>query len=131
MDRFSVEPSDEGACYAWLVSLLHPDGLACPRCRTRDGLGVHRRHRDPVLDYQCVACGRVFNAWTGTPLGKTHRRPSQILYILKGMLRKSSTAQLARDLGCQRAQLRTLMRRLVPLARTLAKATGDRGTSFC
>ena len=37
-------------------------GLACPRCGAADRLGVHRRHRDPVLDYQCGHCGRVFNA---------------------------------------------------------------------
>src|SRR5262249_26357253 len=87
------------------------------------GLGVHRRRRDPVLDYQCSSCGRVFNAWTGTPLEKTHRRPSQILEILRGILLRTSTAQMARDLKCQRAQLLTLRRRLEPLARALRGRT--------
>lgn len=70
---------DEDACYGKLVELLHPDGLACPRCGLRQRLGVHYRHRAPVQDFQCGACGRVFNAWTGTILRGTHRRPSQIL----------------------------------------------------
>jgi transposase-like protein len=125
MDVLRVDLSDEGACYAKLLELLHPNGLTCPRCRARDGLGVHRRRRSPVLDYQCAACGRVFNAWTGTPLEKTHRRPSHILKILRGILLKTPTAQLARELQCQRAQLLALRRRLEPLARALAEAAGS------
>lgn len=43
---------DEQACYDFLVHLLHPGGLVCPGCG--DGgehRTVHRRVRDPVLDY--------------------------------------------------------------------------------
>ena len=76
MDFPLIDYMDEDACYRKLVELLHPDGLACPACGQRQRLGVHRRHREPVLDYQCGDCGRVFNAWTGTVLQGTHRRPS-------------------------------------------------------
>jgi hypothetical protein len=45
---FSLSDSlDEGACYTQLVELLHPDGLACPRCGERQHLGIHRCHRAP------------------------------------------------------------------------------------
>jgi transposase-like protein len=54
---------DPEACYRKRVDLLHPRGLTCPRCGNRDRLGVHRRHRAPVLDYRCPDCGRVFNAF--------------------------------------------------------------------
>jgi transposase-like protein len=111
--------SDEMSCYRILVEALHPDGLRCPRCGSSGGLGVHRRHREPVLDYQCRLCHRVFNAWTGTPLEKTHRRPSEIQRILWAIARGTPTAQLARELQCQRAQLLALRRRLVPLAQAL------------
>src|SRR5262249_9427888 len=70
---------DEGACSRRLVALLHPNGLACPRCGRGQHLGVHSRHREPVLEYQCGDCGRVFNAWTGTTLQGTHRPPREIL----------------------------------------------------
>src|SRR5260370_13393573 len=66
---------DEQACYDWLVSRLYPRGLACPQCGRKRGLGVHRRHRAPVLDYQCPRCGAVFNAFTGTALAGTHPPP--------------------------------------------------------
>jgi hypothetical protein len=53
MDVSIAEFLDEDACYQKIVAILHPDGLACPRCRSRDGFRVHRRTRDPVLDYRC------------------------------------------------------------------------------
>jgi transposase-like protein len=114
---------DEPACYRWLLRLLHPDGLACPRCGARAGLTVHRRHRDPAIDYRCKGCRRVFNALTATPLHKTHRRPSRIVLILRGAAQGVSTARLARELGCSRPHLLEL--RHAMQARALAAADGS------
>ena len=75
-------------------------------------LGVHRRHRAPVLDYQCAACGRVFNAYTGTSLQGTHRRPGELLLILHGVATGVPTARMARELGCDRGRLLGLRHRL-------------------
>ena len=98
MDFPIAELMDEYACYAKLLSWLLPDGLACPRCGARDGLGVHRHHRAPVLDYRCTACKRVFNIFTGTPLQGTQRRPVAPVLILRGCAQGASTARLAREL---------------------------------
>ena len=117
MDFALIDYLDEDACYRRLVALLHPDGLACPRCGGRERLGVHHRHRAPVLDYQCGACGRVFNAWTGTLLQGTHRRPSQLLLILHGVAKGRPTAEMARELGCDRKHLLGLRHRLQEHAR--------------
>jgi transposase-like protein len=102
---------DEGACYARLVEALHPDGLACPRCGG-DRLGVHRRHRDPVIDYRCRDCRRVFNIFTGTALQGTSRRPSELIQILRGIAQGAPTARLARELGCDRMKLLELRHKL-------------------
>lgn len=117
MDFSLIDYLDEAACYAKLVALLHPDGLACPHCDEGRRLGIHRRHRDPVLDYQCGACGRVFNAWTATALEGTHRRPSQVLMILHGIAKGTPTAQMARELRCDRRHLLQLRHRLQEHAR--------------
>src|SRR3954467_676938 len=112
MDFSFIDYLDEGACSTKLVGRLHPAALACPHCGEGRRLGIHRRHRDPVLDSQCGACGRVFNAWTGTALEGTHRRPAQILWILRGITQATPTAQMARELGCDRRWLLALRHRL-------------------
>ena len=123
MDFPIAEYMDEHACYGKLVAVLHPGGLACPRCGADDRLKVHRRHRDPVLDYRCDSCGRVFNAFTGTEFHKTHRRPSEILLILRGIAQGTSTARLARELKRHRPHLPRLRHRLQALAMKAADSS--------
>ena len=103
---------DEAACYIKLVGWLHPDGLTCPRCRKGDRLHVHRRHRAPVLDYRCGHCRRVFNAFTATILHGTRRRPGELALIVRGFAQGVPTAQLARELDCDRSELLNLRHRL-------------------
>jgi transposase len=110
MDFPLTDLMDQDACYLKLLGLLHPDGLACPNCKTDDHLRVHRRHRAPVLDYRCTACGRVFNTFTATSLAGTHRTPAEIMLILRGFAQGVPTAQLARELGCDRKHLLELRR---------------------
>lgn len=102
---------DEDACYARLVEILHPDGLACPRCGG-DHHGVHRRYRVPIIDYRCRDCRCVFNAFTGTALHKTSRPPSALVLILRGIAQGVPTARLARELGCDRMKLLALRHKL-------------------
>jgi len=96
---------DEDACFRFLLDLFHPKGLLCPRCQAQDGFTTQRYFREPVLDYRCTACGRVFNAWTGTVFQGTHYRPSTLILIIRGFAQGVSTAQLARELGCSRRNL--------------------------
>ena len=103
---------DESACYDFLVDLLHPDGLACPRCGDHDHLKVHRRDRAPILAYRCTACRRIFTAFTGTVLQGTKRRPIELVLILRGIAQGASTARLARELGCSRPELLGFRHRL-------------------
>ena len=111
MDFPLIGLMDEGACYARLVEALHPDGLACPRCGG-DRLGVHRRHREPIIDYRCRDCRRVFNAFTGTALQGTSRRASALVLIVRGIAQGATTARLARELGCDRMKLLELRHKL-------------------
>src|SRR5262249_55279006 len=89
---------DEQACSERLVGWLHPDGMTCPRCHQPDRMVVHRRGRDPVLDFRCGHCHRVFNAFTGTALHGIKRRPRELVLIIRGFAQGVPTAQLAREL---------------------------------
>jgi hypothetical protein len=111
MDFPITDLLDEQACYDWLGARLYPRGLACPDCGRKRGRGVHRRHRAPVLDYQCPRCGAVFNAFPDTALAGTHCRPSELALILRGIARGEPTARLARELGCSRRHLLDLRHR--------------------
>lgn len=111
MDFPLTDLMDQDACYAKLIEALHPDGLACPRCGG-DRFGVHRRHREPILDYRCRDCGRVFNAFTGTALQKTGRSPASLVLILRGIAQGVPTARLARELDCDRMKLLQLRHKL-------------------
>jgi transposase-like protein len=112
MDFPITDLIDEDACYAKLAQWLHPDGLACPRCRQADRIRFHRSRRAPVLDYRCGHCGRVFNAFTGTILHGTRRRPSELALIVRGFAQGVPTAQLARELECDRSELLELRHQL-------------------
>jgi transposase-like protein len=116
MDFPIAELMDEQACYDQIVAWLHPDGLACPRCGGRDTFRLHRRDRAPILDYRCAACRGVFNAFTGTALQGTKRRPVALLLILRGFAQGVSTAQLARELECDRLELLKFRHKLQDLA---------------
>jgi transposase-like protein len=116
MDFPITELMDTDACYAVLVGWLHPDGFACPRCRKGDRMRVHKARRPPLLDYRCGHCGRVFNAFTGTALHGLKRGPVQLVLILRGIAQGVPTAQLARELECDRSELMNLRRRLQDLA---------------
>lgn len=105
MDFPIADRMDEDACYVKLLKWLHTRGLACPRCGACDDLGVHRRHRSPILDFRCKACRRVFNAFTGTALHGTKRRPVELVLIVLGFSQGVPTAQLARELDCDRSEL--------------------------
>jgi len=121
MDFPLIEFLDQDACYRKLIDLLHPGGLACPRCAARDGLTIHRHRKgSPVIDHRCKRCKRVFNLFTDTAWQGTPRTPAAILAILRGVAAGTSTAQLARELGCSRPRLLELRHTLQ--ARALAAA---------
>jgi transposase-like protein len=117
----AIDDKDEAACYAVLLGIVRPDELVCPRCQAREGLHVHRRRRAPVLDYQCASCGRVFNAWTGTALEGTHYRPTVLIKLIRAILERRSTAELARELRCQRSRLQCCRWRLTTVVREWAR----------
>src|SRR4051794_28316117 len=99
MDSPITDLMDEQACYDSLVGWLHPDGSACPRRHGADRMVVHRRGRDPVLDFRSGRRERVFNAFTGTALHGAKRRPRELALIIRGFAQGVPTAQLARELG--------------------------------
>ncbi len=108
---------DEPACYEYLLSILHPQGLHCPQGHSLPaGQGAHDRHRAPIVDYRCKTCGAVFNLFTNTSWSKTRYSCATIVLILRGIAQGVPTAHLAGEVGIDRAHLlehRHEMQRLI------------------
>ncbi len=97
---------DEQACYEYLLSVLHPNGLHCPQGHPLPAAqGAHDRHRAPIVDYRCKTCGAVFNLFTNTHWSKTRYSCATIVLILRGVAQGVPTAHLAQELGLDRAHL--------------------------
>ena len=96
---------DEQKCHDFLLNLLHPQGLACPRCTAPvPQARVHRRDRAPILQYQC-RCGRIYNLFTRTIWQGTHHSCATIIEIMRGITQGKPTLKLAAELGVDRKHL--------------------------
>src|SRR5215203_6142067 len=87
----------EGSCRARLEELRWPDGVACPRCESKNVASVEDRHQ-----YQCRSCRYQFSVTAGTifhdshlPLWKWFLAVYLIIESKKGI----SANQLKRTLG--------------------------------
>jgi transposase-like protein len=105
-----TEPLDDSICLPWLERHLHPDGLSCPRCGSRERRLFRRQAHFPA--YRCRGCEGYHTLLTGTVFAKTHQRPATLVPLLRGMARGEPTARLAREAGMPRKQLQTLRYRV-------------------
>ena len=61
-----IQLMDMQKCYDFLCTILHPEGLSCPKCQCSvQDSKVHRRDRAPVLSYKCTN-GHFYNLFTKT-----------------------------------------------------------------
>jgi transposase-like protein len=103
MDFPIIDLMDQDTCYQKRMDLLHPEGLACPRCGAREGLKVHRHPPDsPVIGDRCQGCRRAFNLFTATAWQGAHKSPATTLLILRGIAAGTPTAKPARELDIRR-----------------------------
>ncbi|MFE1570952.1 IS1595 family transposase [Comamonas odontotermitis] len=82
-----------------IQSRLEGDAHQCPHCA---GTELYRHGQAHGLPrYRCVACGKTFNALTGTPLARL-RLKSKWLDYLQCMLQSQTIRQAARTTGVHR-----------------------------
>ena len=112
MDFPITDLMDEDACYAKLVDLAPPRRPGLPALRGTRPPGRPPPPPRPGPRLPLRPCRRVFNAFTGTALQGTRRRPAELVLILRGIAQGVPTARLARELGCDRKQLLELRHRL-------------------
>lgn len=100
---------DEQASTIWLERHLHPQGLRCPRCQSKDS---RIARRGTFNGYRCKACDRYFTLLSGTIFKKTRQKPSKLVVILRGIAKGETTARLARELVISRKHMHKLRHRV-------------------
>jgi transposase-like protein len=100
------ELMDEQACYDFLLSVLHPEGLHCCNGHALPAnQAPHDRHRAPIMDYRCRQCGSVYNIFSNTIWSKSHYSCSKIVLIVRGIAQGVPTKHLAEELEIDRSHL--------------------------
>jgi transposase-like protein len=108
----------------WLASIAHPDecialieqaaqGRPCPRC------GCGRAHRcgkaSGLQRFRCLACGRSYNALTGTLLARLRKKERWLPY-LQCVLESRTVRDAARVTGVHRTTSFRWRHRFIPAA---------------
>lgn len=108
---------DEQACYIYLQSILHPDGMTCPNGHPLPpDQAPHDRKRAPICKYRCRVCGAVYNLFTGTVWSGTHYSCATIVLVLRGFAQGIPTMQLAEELELDYSTLHDRRHRIQCLA---------------
>jgi transposase-like protein len=107
MMQFPInELMDEQACHDFLLGVLHPNGLSCPRGHPLPaGQAPHDRRRAPIMKYRCRECGAVYTLFTGTVWAKSRLSCAKIILILRGVAQGTPTKHLAAELELDRCHL--------------------------
>jgi transposase-like protein len=96
--RFRNEP----AAYAYVESIVWPDGRVCPHCGVIDRSGPLKGRSTRIGVYKCYACRKPFTVKVGTIFEKSHIPMHiwlQAMHLLCSSKKGFSANQFCRALG--------------------------------
>ena len=95
---------DDERAEEWLLNHFHPQGLFCPHCEVSVEEACHfRKTKTSGLKvYRCNKCSGVSNLYSGTVFAHKRFRSAQVVLLLQGLYKCSTTSQLARELDMSR-----------------------------
>ena len=118
-------PSSERTVLAAIEGLVGPE-RRCPHCQAT---GAQKRGKnDNLTRYWCKACGRTFNALTGTPLGRLKMR-EKWLDMAVSLSQGESLSQCEARCGISRHTALRWRHRLLGTTAQRAKSTKLAGTT--
>jgi len=94
---------NEETAYAWVESLLWPNGPVCPHCGGFDRISKMGGNSTRIGTYKCYQCRKPFTVKVGTIFESSHvplRHWLQAMFLLASSKKGISANQLARTLGC-------------------------------
>ncbi len=84
---------DEERAGEWLLNHFHPQGLYCPHCDASVEEARHfRTTKTSCLKvYCCPVCAGVSNLYSGTVFAQKQFRPSQVVLLGQGLLKRTQS----------------------------------------
>jgi transposase-like protein len=112
---------DDDHSEKWLLEHFHPEGLRCPKCGSGQARRrIFRQTKTSGLNvYRCLECESVYNLYSGTIFEKKHLRPSQVVLLLRGIVKGESSLAVAEELGMSRTGVHYLRKELQENAHNL------------
>lgn len=100
----------EQASTEWVMEHFHPTGVVCVHCGApwSKGAEFRRTRKSGLIVYRCRECGGIYNLYSGTIFAARHLRPSQVVLLIRGVLKGDSALTLARELGMSRTTVTEL-----------------------
>ena len=110
MDFPIVELLNDADSSAWLLQYLHPRGLKCPHCAAsvKQARIFRELNRSRLSVYRCRRCQGVYTLYSGTVFAGKHLRPSQVVLLLRGVLKGEPSQTLAREIQLSRRTVHDL-----------------------
>ena len=114
MDFPIVDLMSEKASEEWIMEHFHPAGIRCPHCGAAWARAFEFRvtRKSQLTVYRCRDCQGIYNLYSGTIFRARQLRPSQVVLLVRGVLKGESAATLARELKMSRTTI-TELRHLI------------------
>lgn len=104
---------DEEHSEKWLLRHFHPEeGLRCPKCGSQSRRLFRHTETSRLAVYRCLECGGIYNLYSGTVFEKRRLRPSQVVLMLRGVVKGEPSMKLAEELGVSRTTVHQIRKEL-------------------
>jgi hypothetical protein len=114
---------DDEQSERWLLEHFHPDGLHCLKCGSTKRRIFRETQTSRLTVYRCLQCEGIYNLYSGTLFEKKHLRPSQVVLLLRGVVKGESSISLSEELGVSRSTVHELRKELQVNAQSLQPST--------
>lgn len=96
------------------MEYFHPHGLRCPHCKAAwaEAREFRTTRKSQLTVYRCQKCRGIYNLYSGTIFEARQLTPSQVVLLMRGVLKGESAASLARELEMSRTTI-TELRHLI------------------
>lgn len=114
MDFPIADLMSEKASEAWIMAYFHPTGIRCPHCGAvwAEAREFRTTRTSQLTVWRCRACRGIYNLYSATIFEARQLRPSQVVLLVRGVLKGESAATLARELQMSRTTI-TALRHLI------------------